>query len=278
MRITHCLMSCDSNPEYLEFWPIAAKGCLRLGIHPVLLYIATDEQRLPESISGASVHTFSPIADIPVIIQAASLRYWGCRYYLRDIVMVNDIDCIVLSKKFFIDRLRDIDDDCYVHVPCVPRPEYGNMRPDIYADEPIDHVYYLNGAYHIARGDIMSRVLDFTDSWEHDCRRWEPYWWRLKRNYERKPWGSQVSLINYPRAGDEIYSSIRVAMCRERERIKLLPYTPKDFHWINRRISKIDKEKLHSGYYSAAHMPRPYSEHKVEIDNFLKLHHSLHPV
>ena len=288
MRITYCLMSCDSNPEYLDFWPVVAKACLKLGMRPVLFYIATDENAIPAAVAGGQVHTFEPIPDIPITIQASTLRYWGCVSYPDDVVMVNDIDLIPLSKKFFIDRLHNINNDDYVHIPPIarplPKPRYGTITSDdILKNYPIDQAAYLNAVYHIAHGDIMRKVLGFSNSWPESCRKTAPHWYKINRDRKHIPPEKQIEYIrshHNPSFGDEIYPSIMAAMAEKRgERINLLPYFGDEFSWLNRGIPKNpDKEKLRSGYYSALHAPRPYSKHKTAIDNFLNLHDSLCPV
>ena len=278
-------MSCDSNPEYLDFWPVAAKACLKLGMQPVLFYITTNEHAAPAAVAGGQVHTFEPIPDIPVRIQASMLRYWGCVYYPDDVVMVNDIDLIPLSKKFFIDRLQDIRNDAYVHVPPRARvrekARYGTITStEILKNYPIEQATYLNAIYHIARGDIMREVLGFSDSWPESCRKTVSHWYQINQHHQELPLEKKIHNMKFDRDsvfGDEIYPSIMAAMAEKRgRRITLLPYFSEEFTWIERRIrGNFDKEKLCTGYYSALHASRPYSKYKAVIDDFLDLHDRL---
>ena len=290
MRITHCLMSCDSNPEYLEFWPVVAKAWLKLGIQPVLFYIASDKHA-PLEIADCPVHIFDPIPDIPIKLQSYALRLWGCRHYPNDIVVISDIDVIPLSKKFLTDCLRDIDDDYYVHRRVWPRinqkinprnaPNYGRIgSEDILREHAIDHANYLPICYNIARGDIMSRVLGFSDSWENDFRRIVPYWYKASppgKSFSPEQLLENMNNHKFPYNGDEIYVSVMVEIARRNgQKVKLLSYSKKDFDWIFRNIPEnCNKEKLRSGYYTCLHAPRPYSKYKEAIDAFLNLHDSL---
>lgn len=285
MRITHCLLSCDSNPSYLEFWPVVANAWLKFGIQPVLFYIATDKSRVPDEVGDCPVHVFDPLPDIPLKIQASTLRYWGCRHYPEDIVIASDMDAIPLSKKFFIDRLREIDDTSYVHIPASPRSDgYGVVvSPDVHRGYPLDTVKYLQACYHIGRGDTINRVWEFSDSWEDSCRKMVPYWYRIDKSCEPIPYEKQMKLIKQhhtPCRGDEVYPSLKVALAQhqERERIELLSYSNAQFDWICRGYSAagynmpdFDEGKLRSGYYSAVHCPRPYSQYREAIDRLLNL-------
>ena len=289
MRITHCLLSCNSNPAYLEFWPVVANACLNLGMRPVLFYIVTDKNALPAAVAGGTVHTFEPLPDISIKIQASILRYWGCRWYLNDIVMAGEMDLIPLSRKFFIDRLRDIDDNSYVQIPASPRLEYGIMTSaDILHGYPIEKAKYLQACHHIGRGEVMSRVWDFSDSWEASCRQIIPYWYKVDGPGKPIPLADQIKHMQenrQPFRGDEIYPSLRVALLQqqEKERIELLPYSQEEFDWICRVPPTPDRglpdnyseENLRLGYYSAVHAPRPYSRHRTAIDRLLNLNAAL---
>ena len=297
MRITHCLMSSDSNPEYLDFWPVVAKAWLKLDIRPVLFYIQTDKNRHPEQIADCPVHILEPIPDISIKIQASSLRYWGCCYYPDNIVVISDIDLIPLSREFFIDRLREADDDSYIHIPPVRSPfpnaseaerkaGYRMITSDaILRDYPIERATWLNAVYHVARGETMRRVLELSDSWEGICRKMVPYWYKIGRySSSILPYGHVRTPGQTPYFGDEIYHSIRAALAQPRERIVLMPYNDDEFTWLCRAgttsvgvsLSDYDEAKLRSGYYSALHAPRPYSKHKAAIDRLLELNASPH--
>lgn len=294
MRITHCLISCDSNPEYLEFWPVTAKAWLKLGIQPVLFYIATDENAHPEVVAGCPVYVFEPLPDIPIKIQASTLRFWGCHYYPRDIVLPCDIDLIPLSKKFFVDRLCDISDDSYAHLrPHWRRNQLKDGRPygriteeQVLRECPTNEINYLTACYHIARGDTMKRVLDCSDSWENFCRKTVPYWYIRPDGVNCIPLDEQKRRMEAhitPNTGDEIYHSLKVAIAQSHgESVKLLPYSSEEFDWICRTKygggwRPYDEEKLRSGFYSAIHCRRPYSEHREIIDNLIDMHDSSTP-
>lgn len=288
MRITHCLMSCDSNPDYLEFWPVVAKAWLKLGIRPVLFYIATNKDARPVEVMNTGLHTFEPLPDIPIKIQASTLRYWGCRYYPEDIVIASDVDLIPLSKKFFVDRLQEIENDYYVYIRAYPRPsnkrKHGLITsPEILRDYPFEAANYLIACYHVGRGDIMSRVWDFSDSWADSCRKMIPYWYMVESGGKRViSYEKQIKRMEKKQApfcGDEIYPSLRVALSEHtgQDKIKLMTTSEDEFDWIDRYIGGHDKDKLRAGRYSAVHCRRPYSKHKQDIDEFLHLHDSLFP-
>ena len=279
MHITHCLMSCDSNTEYLEFWPVAAKAWLKLGIRPVLFYIATDEKAHPEEVADCPVHVFAPLPDIAIKIQASTLRYWGCTHYPENTVIISDIDLIPLSKRFFIDRLREVDENAYVHVPPIPRPEYGRLGPQFFQDQPIEHADYLNAIYHIGRGEVMRRVLGLSDSWEADCRALTPYWYKIKGHRKILPPDLPMDPAHVGHHGDEIGLSIRVALAKQqgRDRIELLPYSEAEFARADSNFNSYKEDKLRAGQYPAILSPRPYSKHRETLHTLMALHDSSSP-
>lgn len=264
---------------------MAAEAWLKLGIRPVLFYIATDENVHPEEVADCPVHVFEPLPDIAIKIQASTLRYWGCLHYPEDTVIISDIDLIPLSKRFFIERLREVDADAYVHVPPIPRPdpiprpEYGKLKPQFLQDQPIEHADYLNAVYHIGRGDVMRRVFGFSDSWEDDCRALAPYWYKMDRDREILPPDLPMDPTHVGHFGDEIGLSIRVALAKQqgRDRIELLPYSESEFARANSTLDAYKEDKLRAGQYPAILSPRPYSKHQETLHTLMALHDSSTP-
>jgi hypothetical protein len=104
--------------------------------------------------------------------------------------MTSDIDMLPVSRKYFIDQIRSIPDDKYVHLN--PNHQFSPC------------------CYHVATGSLYKQVLQLHDTWEesmkyldakkmgHDC--FDGVNWILK---DKIHWGaeeefSSILIRNYP--------------------------------------------------------------------------------
>jgi len=120
MKIDYAIISSDSNPMYLDFWPIVSKlWKQKFNIEPILIYI--DEEKDKEiSEEYGTVLRLTPLENIPLYIQTLWSRYWLPSLYPNKTCIISDIDMLPLSKEYFIDKIKEIPDDKYVHLnPCV---------------------------------------------------------------------------------------------------------------------------------------------------------------
>ena len=271
MKIKYALMSSNANPEYLDFWPVAAKAWLDLGITPVLFYIpdhAEDAPVVPTDVPGGEVHTITHLPDVNTALQSSMLRFWGSCYYPDDIVIVSDIDMLPLSKAFFVDQLSGINNDRYVHLRCV-RNEYETVNlynlPTTRKEKvtEITGMQYLNACYHIAQGDLMGAVWGWSSDWETSCRKTIPYHHYVRIGHNEYSFHAKAG---FHVSGDELYSSMRIAMFPHREVFHYVTHTQEKFAMLFRNYWKYDIKKLQADYYSAAHLPRPYSRYRKAVD------------
>ena len=135
MKIQYALMSCNSNPRYAGYWPVVAAAWLKLNITPVLFFIPNNpKHQLPEA-PGGIVHTVPHIEDVPIIIQALMLPFWGSYLYPNATIITTDINLFPLSNRFFHTQLTTYPDHAYLHLQpkmCrYPRPNQDPLVLDL---------------------------------------------------------------------------------------------------------------------------------------------------
>ncbi len=99
MELKYAVVSSDSNPEYLDFWPYVAKMWKRIGIEPVLLYIGN--QTPSEDLSRyGKVFFFESIPDWQIYQQAQCIRFWAAKI-LDGPFIISDIDMLPISEDYY---------------------------------------------------------------------------------------------------------------------------------------------------------------------------------
>lgn len=243
MKIDLVIHSSDSNPFYLEFWPLVSKVWkLRFNVDPLLVFIGDDATPIDETYGR--VIRMKPIPDIPVYLQCQWVRFWIPSQFPDKVCLLSDIDMFPISNRYFIDQVKDIPDDKYVHL----NPNH----------------QFIPVCYHLARGDTFTRVLGLHESWEesmrtlhnanlgHDCTKNAPDNPILK---DKPNWGAEEEYVTqiirrYP---DQ---SVFVFVRRRHER-------------LDRSLWKWTPLQIRSDLFADAHSIRPYSMHRSEIDKFV---------
>ena len=79
MKLKYAVVSSNSNPEYLDFWPYVAKAWKSLiELEPILLYI--DENEPPEWVhEHGKVYYFKALKEWSIVQQAQCIRFWAAR-------------------------------------------------------------------------------------------------------------------------------------------------------------------------------------------------------
>lgn len=240
MKLDKVILSSDANPLYLDFWPIISKIWLeKFEVQPILLYI-DQNHKLEISEKYGKVIKFNPIDNIPLYLQVLWIRYWIYSQHKNETLMISDIDMIPLSKKYFLESIRNIDPDKYVHLnPCID--SYGT----------------LPSCYHIANGKLFSEILELEDSWEKSIK--NLYNLNIGETLGSKPhWFA-----------DERYSSDKLLKYKEKFPNKII-FLEREGGQNGRRIDRanwrFDLNLLKENYYFDCHSIRPYSIYKKQID------------
>jgi hypothetical protein len=107
MELKYAVVSSNSNPEYLDFWPHVAKAWKYLiGLEPVLLYI--DENEPPSWVhEHGKVYYFKSIKEWDIVQQSQCIRFWAARL-LDAPFIISDMDMLPISKGYYIDNAKNV--------------------------------------------------------------------------------------------------------------------------------------------------------------------------
>lgn len=158
MKIDYAIVSCNNNIAYYQYWKYVKNAWLKLGITPILAYVADDIHlyKFHEQNSSAIVMQYKPIHTIPIHFQAQWLRFHVTQEEtLKDkVCIISDIDMIPLSRWYFVEQIQDFSNDKYIHLnPCIE--EYGRL--------PV--------CYHVAKGSTFKEVLELDTDFETSCKK-----------------------------------------------------------------------------------------------------------
>jgi hypothetical protein len=120
MKIEVVIHSSNSNPMYLDFWPLVSKVWnIRFGLRPLLIYI-DENHSIPIDTTYGDVIKMKPVPDVPVYLQCLWVRYWIPTQYPEKVCMISDIDMFPISKSYFTETIKSVSDDKYVHLHTCP--------------------------------------------------------------------------------------------------------------------------------------------------------------
>lgn len=250
MKIDFVLHSSNSNPLYLDFWPLVSKvWTLRFGIRPLLIYIDEDHS-IPIDTTYGGVLKLKPVPDVPVYLQCQWVRFWIASQFPDKVCMTSDIDMVPISKSYFIETIASIPDNKYVHLNANTR--YG------------DKELYLPVCYHIAKGALFKEIFSLHASWEDSIRM------LASLPIEQNDYNKTIAhLADKPQWGiDEEYTTKCVIDYPDRSRIVLVNRTHKR---IDRDSWEWTEEEALADVYADSHSLRPYRdpEHRPKIDRLL---------
>ena len=77
--LKRALVASDTNPMYIDFWPLVAKAWKKLGLQPTLALIAPPDFNVDTTCGD--VIRFDPIPGIPTSFQAQVIRLLAPRIF-----------------------------------------------------------------------------------------------------------------------------------------------------------------------------------------------------
>lgn len=224
-------MSCNSNPMYLDFWPLVSKVWkIKFEIDPILIYVDEKDSNIDETFG--KVIKIKPISGISSIPQSQFARLWYLQFFPEDICITSDIDMIPLSLWFFKTQLKNVESSKYVIMS---------------ADDK-----GMNICYNIALGKKFKEMLELKELWAEQISilNFPPY----NKNNEIL-WAS-----------DEIYIEEKL---KNKSYTRLIGHGANTR--IDRSNWKYDIAKLKLGMYYDCHCLRPYKDYKLQINQLIEL-------
>jgi hypothetical protein len=109
MNLEYAVVSSNSNPEYLDFWPYVARAWKNLiGLEPVLLYI--DNIEPPSWVyEHGKVFYLESRNDWDIAQQAQCIRFWAANILDKPFI-ISDMDMLPISKDYYINHAEYIGD------------------------------------------------------------------------------------------------------------------------------------------------------------------------
>ena len=235
MKIDRVIMASDTNPTYLDFWPMVSRAWSTIvGVRPTLALISDKDIQIDQTYG--EVIRIKPIEGISTAFQSQVIRLLLPFYFQNEVCLISDIDMIPLQKNYFLDAVATIANNCLV----------------IYRepDNEWEQRFYM--CYVAAQGKTFSSIFGIKKEadiftimrlWHAQNLGWdtdEKMLYRLIKQWKEAP--TKCKRLHLP---------IEKRIDRS------------DWHY--------DISLLQQQWYIDSHMIRPYSAHKAELDNFFSL-------
>ena len=253
MEIKLVILSSDSNPTYIDFWPMVSRQWNKIGIKPVLCYLRAANDQGSISRECGEVIDYDLIEGIPASLQGQLLKIFHASTCGEDVMMTSDIDLLPTPIPQNADRslyqqwVKDVDDNKYVNAGDGPGP---NNRFTL--------------CYHIAKGEVFKEVLDIHGTWEE----FASSIFELSRdeNWRKQTEKLGIPINNLRRRVDVPWNLDEVWISR-----KMMEYPDQSiFHYpalsregvLVRRAWGYYANLLTQGYYTHIGLPRPYKKYR----------------
>ena len=241
MKIDLAIHSSDSNPFYLDFWPLVSKVWkLKFDVTPLLVYI-DENHDIPIDTTYGIVLKYKPIPGIPVYLQCLWVRYWIPSQYPDKVSIISDIDMFPISRKYFLHSISQIPEYKYVH-----------LNPD---------VSNFPSCYHVALGSTFIEVLDLAKTWESSMHEVVH---SGANAYDHTVGGATM----YKWGLDEAYATQKLISYPDRS---IFAFIKRDHARLDRSAWDYTEGQFAVDIYADSHSIRPYLDHKEEIDNVVEL-------
>jgi len=235
MKIEKAIMSVDDNLLYSDFWLHVSKVWKqRFDIEPVLIYFG--EKDLDDTYG--TVIKIKPLSGFPLYLQTQWARFWYTTVDPETVFIVSDIDMFPISHDYFINQIKEIDENKYVHL-------WGDHRP-------------IPVCYHVAKGKQFKKILNLSDSFcdsMHDLNQFDAKTITTHMGFTK--WGIE-----------EAYCTEMIEKTEYKDELVFLPRP--EIRRIDRTDWRYDLNTLKNiDYYIDCHSVRPYEKYKEEIDRIV---------
>lgn len=251
MRLDLCLLSCDLNSTYYDFFPlIKTFWKKKVGIDCILILVAKE---LPYSLQAEkdSIIMFPPIPNIPTAFQAQCIRLlYPCLLNFNGII-ISDMDIIPLNNDFFSKTIEALNHE---NTFC------------IYRNVISEHKQYPM-CYCAASSDVWRKI--FKINIMNDLIKTLTSWYSKDDYAISSPtsemWAQdQLQLFHYVKEAQQT--------------VDIVKYTDDQTHFTRLDRSQVDyitdnvmkiKSQIDDGKYSDFHLPRPFTAYKDLLELLL---------
>jgi len=260
MIIDKVIFTCDNNPHYNGFWKSISKHYFKkLNITPHLFLLSEKQNDVELFKTDCGIVTHVPVLqNYPKIIQALIGKFYFTTTELNTTWLIGDLDLYPLQKNFFINSVKEINDDKYVH-----------LNSNAYGEDWRNKFEGLAGYYHVAKGKTFKQELFGNLSFEEIVSQIF-YSNKFGIKFYNSP-ASAESKAATPDWGwfccEEMFTGSKLKNSNNLVELNF------PSHFMNNRIDRsnflYDCEKIKHGYYIDMHSPRPYESYSEEIEEIL---------
>lgn len=249
MKIDKVILSSDLNEDYLGFWNIVSKAWKELiDIEPVL-YVISDKEIEELSEEYGKVYYHSPVEGVETKNQAQIIRHFATTNFPNDVCIISDIDMMPLNKKYYNKLVENVSDEKLVVYSADAYPPGTPSFPSY----PMCYVCAKGSTFESIIGANINNFSTEVHKWMEAGHGWwtdERYFYTKWSDWDKK--NGEENTVLYGRGFNH--------------------GPPITIHRIDRSEHPYyDHEKLQNGNYIDYHMPRPYGEHKGQIDKIYKI-------
>lgn len=266
MIIDKVLFSCSEG--YSDFWNIVSKiHKTKFNVEPVCLLFG-DIKNTNMTEEYGKIIQYPYIDYLPKVLQVTWSKFFYTKLEPETTWMIGDIDQLPLNKFWFTDNIKNIEDDCYIHLNSSECAESKGVPMDGWLRGECD----LPAHYHVAKGKTFNEFLNLEGSLEEQVL-----------NIVQNKIGTLDNLKKIDNhtgffwCEEERVSSKRLLDKLKTNKIKTFTY--------NNVESKIDRgrydfqkndyryslEKLKNKGYIDIHCSRPFESTRAQIENILNI-------
>jgi hypothetical protein len=252
MKLEKIIFAVDDNPDYSGLWEINSEICKKkLGVTPVLFKIGNTESDFYSDEFGI-VKEVKAIEGVNTGFQAQIYRMYGTKYFIDETVMTSDIDMLLFNRDYITSKIESIPD---YDLAILGSDAYDSNRPEcvgIYSGPDRYPICYV-----IGKGSTFNQIINNNVGFDEYCYR--------------------LLQLNLTWDTDEIYFGKCVNSQNVVKVHKIIRGYSSNFFCPNRiekhnfydpSIFSIDLEKkINLDTFIDCHCARPYTQHKVAIDN-----------
>ncbi len=235
MKLTRALVSCDLNKHYLDFWPIVYFAWKHIvGIECTLVLIA---EEIPEDLLfKENVVLFKPIDGINTIFTAQCIRLlYPCLLEGEEGIIISDIDMIPLDKKYFIETIKDLDNNIFFSYRGIHHKE-----KQIFICYNVASATTYQDVFTVKSAEDIILLLKLWNTWV-----------RYEGRHSGEGWFADQLILYDAIINWEYYSSRFSSKTDEELSFRHLDRS--ENNWIN--LNSQLKTELKYGYYKDFHMP-----------------------
>jgi len=238
MKIDNVILASNSNPKYLDFWPIVSNAWENLGINPYLFYIGK------EKFEDNRIINFN-IEELNSSFVSQNIRLLAPALFPDKVSIISDIDNMPLSVNYYQKNIEGVNKDSFVV-----------YRPDAASSDMISIMW--NAALGSTWGEI------FNIKSEPDILRTLRSW--CPEDYE-------VEGTNWYFDQVKLRDSVENFRKSNPDRVTELNDKATGFLRLNRIDMGFSFNKFYNkeNQYTDFHMPRPYKKYKKVIDKVYQL-------